>query len=516
MKGVKRYAPLAALVVIPLLVVFVSGHRLSARTRSDPVHINSTPPVTPSPTLTAWSEAAAAVAKAVRPSVVFIRVESKESSSVTSQSLPEPFRDFLRPFGDDSGSFQFFFGGPNFRRGPMIRRAAGSGFLITRDGYIVTNAHVVDGAGRVSVTLFDGRQYTARVVGQDPATDVAVIKIDGHDLPAASLGNSDSSQVGDWVLAIGNPMGETLTFTVTSGIVSAKGRPLPDLPNTSRYGIQDFIQTDAAINPGNSGGPLVDASGQVIGINSAIESQTGTYEGYGFAIPINLAHPVIDELIATGTVHRAILGITVRQVDPEDAAWAGLDSVRGVVVQGLSPDGPARHSGLELGDVIVALDGTPVRYVAQFQQAITFRQPGEPVALTVQRRGGIHETVHVTLGTLPSGNAGSTQPAAASGSSADQLYGRRLGINARPGTAAPDQTGLVVTSIDPEGPAEGKLAPQGSPQGPDVITNLNGKRVSTVDELNAALSGVQTGDVVSIETYNHALSSTRVVRLRVR
>ncbi|HEY6222626.1 MAG TPA: PDZ domain-containing protein [Gemmatimonadales bacterium] len=159
--------------------------------------------------------------------------------------------------------------------------------------------------------------------------------------------------------------------------------------------------------------------------------------GYGFAIPINLAHPVIDELIATGTVHRAMLGITVRQVDPEDAAWAGLDSVRGVVVQGFSPNSTAPRSGLELGDIFVALDGKPVRYVAQFQQAITFSKPGETVALTVQRRGGARETVHVTLGSLPASDSGNARPAAASGSS-EQLYGRRLGITARPGTATAD------------------------------------------------------------------------------
>jgi serine protease Do len=515
MRNSTRYAALSALALIPFLVVYAASRPASGSTLHEPVHINTTPPVTPSPALTAWSNAAAAVARAVRPSVVFIRADGKESRTATAQSIPEPFRDFLRPFGNDSGTFQFLYRGPSRPGGPMIRRSSGSGFIMTPDGYIVTNAHVVRGADRLNVRLFDGRSYDAKVVGQDAATDIAVIKIDGHDLPAVSFGNSDSSQVGDWVLAIGNPMGETLTFTVTSGIVSAKGRPLPDLPSTSRYGIQDFIQTDAAINPGNSGGPLVDASGRVIGINAAIASQTGSYEGYGFAIPINLARPVIDELISTGKFDRAILGITIRQADPEDAAWARLDSVRGVVVQGFTSNSPARNSGLQPGDVIVLLNSRPVRYVAQFQEAITLKKPGETVSITVQRKGGERATVLVKLGGMP--EMAESEEATASRGSADEPYGRKLGITVRPSRAAgPDANGLLVTAIDPEGPALGKLAPEGSPQGPDVITTVDGKGVHSVDELNAALGPAQHGDVVSILTYNRALGTTRVVRLPVQ
>jgi serine protease Do len=519
MKIAKKYAPLAALAVIPLLIVYTAHRPVTAAPGdAEPLPIKTTPPVTPSAALTAWSNAAAAVARAVRPSVVYIQADAKTGETASTQNIPDPFREFMRRFGVPGDSnFQFFYRGPGTPGQPMIRRAAGSGFIISPDGYIVTNSHVVRGADHVEVRLLDGHSYTARVVGRDPGTDVAVIKIDGHDLPAVSFGDSDSSQVGDWVLAIGNPMGEALNFTVTAGIVSAKGRPLPDLPMETKYGIQDFIQTDAAINPGNSGGPLVDASGRVIGINSAIASETGSYEGYGFAIPINLAHHVIEELIATGTVSRAIIGITIRPVDPEDAAYVGLDSVSGVVVQGFSGDNsPALHSGLEPGDVIVALDGRPVRYVAQFQEAITFRKPGESVALTVMRKSGARKTIHVTLGTMPSGETASAQPAAGNGS-ATQPYGRKLGLTVEPSTGGPaDRQGLVVTALDPEGPAAGKLAPQGSAQGPDVITHLDGKRVRSVSDLNDALSGATSGDVVSIETYNRSLDATRVVRLRVR
>lgn len=515
MKITKRHGVITALLLVPL-VLYAADSRAAARGSAEPVTFETAPPISPSPVLTAWSNAAAAVAKVVRPSVVFIRAAEKDSSTVTAEGIPEPFRQFFQPFGDDSGNFQFFFHGPATHGVPRVREDAGSGFIISPDGYVVTNAHVVRGADKVDVRLFDGRQFSARVVGQDPATDVAVVKIDGHHLPVAAIGNSDSSQVGDWVLAIGNPMGEALTFTVTSGIVSAKGRLLPDLPTTSKYGIQDFIQTDAAINPGNSGGPLVNTSGQVIGINSAIASETGTYEGYGFAIPIDLARPVIDELIKSGKVDRAMLGISIRQVDADDAAWAKLDSVQGVVVQGFTSDAsPARNSGLEPGDIIVALDGHPVRYVSRFQQAITFRKPGDVVALTVQRKGGDRTTVHVTLGRLPSStNAGeAVSPASANGA----RYGERLGITVQPATSgAEDERGLLVTSVDPEGPASGKLAPQGSPQGPDVITRVDGTRVHTLDDLHSVLSKDKGGDVVSIETYNEALKATRVIRLRVR
>jgi len=236
-----------------------------------------------------------------------------------------------------------------------VEQGTGSGFIVSSDGYILTNNHVVAGADRVMVRLYDKREFTAKVVGSDPATDVAVIKIDARDLPAVSLGNSDSTRVGEWVLAIGNPLGEAFTFTVTAGIVSAKGRLLNGLQQ-SRYAIQDFIQTDAAINPGNSGGPLVNVRGDVIGINAAIASETGFYSGYGFAIPINLAHTVMEQLIKTGHVERAVMGVAIREVQPEDADAVGLKEISGVVVNSYTgDDSPAKRAGIQPGDVIVAL-----------------------------------------------------------------------------------------------------------------------------------------------------------------
>src|SRR6058998_1989819 len=283
------------------------------------------------------SEAFVAVAEHVKPAVVFIRSEKRERASDTR--LPPGFDDFF----------------PQLRRRPQIEQGSGSGFIVSTDGYILTNNHVVAGADRVTVKLFDKREFTARVVGTDPSTDVAVIKIDTNGLPTAQFGNSDSVRIGEWVLAIGNPLGENFTFTVTAGIVSAKGRLLGGLQQ-SRYSIQDFIQTDAAINPGNSGGPLVNVRGEVIGINSAIASETGFNTGYGFAVPINLARAVMDQIIKTGHVERAALGITVRDATSEDATYAGLPRITGVVVQDFaSGNAPARRARIEPGDVIVAV-----------------------------------------------------------------------------------------------------------------------------------------------------------------
>ena len=242
--------------------------------------------------LQSLSEAFASVAETVKPSVVYI----KSGKTGEDDDQPDDAQPQVPP-----GFEQFF---PRFRMpAPEFQEAAGSGFIVSRDGYILTNDHVVDGSDQVTVRLLDRREFKAKVVGTDPNTDLAVLKIDADNLTPAPLGDSDAARVGEWVLAVGNPLGDNLTFTVTSGIISAKGRSL-ELPNVSDRSIQDFIQTDAAINPGNSGGPLVSVEGQVIGVNSAIASRTGFYSGYGFAIPINLARSVMDQLIQHGSVRR--------------------------------------------------------------------------------------------------------------------------------------------------------------------------------------------------------------------
>src|SRR2546428_6196358 len=253
------------------------------------------------------------------------------------------------------------------------------------------------------VRLLDKREFLARVVGTDPETDVAVIKIDSQSLPTGTFGNSDSTRIGEWVLAIGNPL--AFSFTVTAGIVSAKGRLLDGLSQgRPGYQIQDFIQTDAAINPGNSGGPLVNVHGEVIGINSAIASETGFYAGYGFAIPINLVRNVMTQLVAHGHVQRAVMGVAIRAVDPEDADLVGLKEAKGVVVNDYSPDAthsPAKDAGIKPGDVIVALDGEPVEDVPQLQQRVGVKRPREAVQVTIVRNGGERKTVPVKLSRAP-------------------------------------------------------------------------------------------------------------------
>src|SRR5918998_1756757 len=334
------------------------------------------------------SESFASVAEHVKPSVVYIKSGRKGQTARNQprMEVPPGFERFFRNF-------------PPMQE-PQFQESSGSGFIVSKDGYILTNNHVVDESNQVTVRLLDRREFKAKVVGTDPNTDLAVLKIDATNLTPAPLGSSTASRVGEWVLAVGNPLGDNLTFTVTSGIISAKGRTLA-LPGQSDRSIQDFIQTDAAINPGNSGGPLVSVRGQVIGVNSAIASRTGFYSGYGFAIPINLARRVMDQLIANGRVHRAALGVSVQNATANDAAYVGLPDIRGVLVQDFTEDSPARKAGIEPGDIIIAVDGKPVEYVGQLQQQVGFRKAGEKVKVEVARKGGVRKTYEVRLQDLP-------------------------------------------------------------------------------------------------------------------
>src|SRR5467141_1994117 len=454
-------------------------------------------------------DAFASVAEHVRPAVVFIKSERRER--VSNRRVP---------------SFDDFFNAP---RRPQVEQGSGSGFIVSQDGYILTNNHVVQGADRVTVRLLDNREFTATTVGTDPSTDVAVIKIQTTGLPTVHLGDADSTKIGNWVLAIGNPLGEAFTFTVTAGIVSAKGRVLAGL-NSSRYAIQDFIQTDAAINPGNSGGPLVNVRGEVIGINSAIASETGFYAGYGFAIPINLVRNVMTQLVAHGRVQRAVMGVLIGEVRPEDAEKVGLRQVRGVLVEDFSTeDSPARKAGLQQGDVVTALDGQPVEYVAQLQQRVAFKKPGETVELTVRRENGEQKTITVRLQAAPADTDASEEQVAARGGVGP---GERasthasLGITAEPVSqedasepqlkpVAKNGGGLVVTEVSPDGPAYGRVVPQGTNGGPDVILKVNGQPVRTRAEFRAALRDVKSGDIVTLIAYNVYRQQEEVIRLRM-
>src|SRR5688500_6459097 len=310
----------AALVAFVCGLVFASDFDLTKISWAQQRGAPTAPAPKPTPAevkpLEEVGQAFEAIAEHVTPAVVAVEAEQLESrrTQQTPRNVPPGMEEFFRRFEI-----------PDQPRG-----GTGSGFIVTKDGFILTNNHVVANADRVTVTMLDNRRFVAKVVGRDPTTDVAVIKVDATNLPTVTLGDDAKTRIGQWVVAIGNPLG--LEFTVTAGIVSAKGRSQLNLPNFQRYSIQDFIQTDAAINPGNSGGPLVNIRGEVIGINSAIASQTGFNAGYGFAIPITLAKLVMDDLIQHGRVRRAVLGISIAEVNPTDARAAGLTEIRGVMI----------------------------------------------------------------------------------------------------------------------------------------------------------------------------------------
>jgi len=475
------------------------------------LHYVVAPPSTGTKTMDGVLPSFADIAERVRPSVVYVQTQEKVDASAHPDMPP---------------GFQFFFGPQDPHGRSQIRQGSGSGFIVSQDGYILTNNHVVADADRVKVTLLDNREFDARVVGRDPATDVAVIKINASGLTPLPLGNSDAPRVGDWVLAVGNPL--NFTFTVTAGIVSAKGRGLAGLQDPSdRYQIQDFIQTDAAINPGNSGGPLVNLQGEVIGINAAIASQTGYYEGYGFAVPINLARKVMDDLIATGHVQRAILGVSIGQVRPEDAEAVGLKSVRGVMIEDFSgTNSPAKAAGLQPGDVIIALNDTTIDHVAQLQTMVGFKHPGEIVHVQAVRSGGQARTYDVRLAAAGDDTAqvasagGGRDNAAAPANEAST----KLGITVESLSAddvrhvATDARGPVVTDVAEDGPAFQRIFPPSPGGGADVILDVNGTRVRTVEEFQRVVHGLQPGQIATLIVANVGGNpvTRRVEHIRVR
>ena len=289
--------------------------------------------------------------------------------------------------------FEYFFGPRgNNRQEPQYSMAAGSGVIISEDGYIVTNNHVVDGAEDIEVILNDNRKFNAKVIGRDSNTDIALVKIEAKNLTVLSWGDSEALKLGEWVLAVGNPF--NLTSTVTAGIVSAKSRSIGIM--SGQMPMESFIQTDAAVNPGNSGGALVNSRGELVGINTAIASRTGSYSGYSFAIPASIVHKVVEDLRKYGEVQRALLGVSIKDVNDELAKENKLDRTEGVFVDGITSGGAAQNVGIKKGDVIVAVNATKVSSVSQLQEQIGKHRPGDQVAVTI-RRDGSEKIFNVTL-----------------------------------------------------------------------------------------------------------------------
>ncbi len=396
------------------------------------------------------------------PAVVAIRV-TQTTHNTAFDNLP-PGIDRDSPF------FYFFrrFGPPGGDGGDQVTQGIGSGFIISPDGYIMTNAHVVADASEVQVKLTDKREFTARVVGVDKKSDIAVIKIDARDLPVLRPGNSDTLKVGEWVAAIGTPFG--LENTVTVGVVSAKGRALPD------EAYVPFIQTDVALNPGNSGGPLLNMKGEVVGVNSQIYSRSGGYMGLSFAIPINVAMKIGDELRHEGKVEHGLLGVSVQSMTQDLAKSFGLSKTEGALVSRVEPDSPASRAGLQTGDIILGVNGRTINDSIDLSRIVADSKPGDVTTLRILRNGG-EKTLRATLGESP------TDEVADAGDGKSHSSAGRLGLAVRPLSQDEQQQihekgGVLVER------ASGPAARAGIQPG-DVILAVNSKRVKDPKELRA-------------------------------
>jgi Do/DeqQ family serine protease len=380
---------------------------------------------------------------------------------------------------------QFFYGQPQQR----IQQGSGSGVIIDKNGYIVTNNHVVADANKIEVVLNDKRTYTAELIGTDPQTDLALLKIKEKDLPYMPYGNSDNVKVGEWCLAVGNPF--NLTSTVTGGIISAKGRNINILENDPSHGvfpIESFIQTDAAVNPGNSGGALVNTNGELIGINSAIASQNGAYIGYSFAIPVNIVKKVVSDLAELGVVQRAFIGVSIRDIDAKFAEEKGLKNLNGVYVNGLSENGSAEQAGIEVGDVITKIEAANINNVAQLQEHVGQYRPGDKINVSLVRDGK-----EMTLPVLLKNKEGTVglikkekpaeKPVLTLGAAFEQVSKEDLGKLRL-------SNGIRISKLQ-----NGKLAAAGIREG-FIVTTIDKKKINTIEDIENALKNKEGGVLI--------------------
>lgn len=412
------------------------------------------------------------------PAVVHIKTLTKAKQANVQDLQNNPFRDF---FGDDFD--QLFGGRGNMQAQPQ--RASGSGVIISADGYIVTNNHVVDGADELSVTLSNNKTYKGKVVGKDASSDLAVIKIDASNLSFLSFANSDDTHLGQSVLAIGYPL--NLDVTVTSGIVSAKSRSIGINGQNSKTPLEAFIQTDAAINPGNSGGALVNADGDLIGINSAIASPTGSYAGYGYAIPSNMVKKIASDIVKYGSTKRAYLGVMFGydQMSDEDRQKYNVKEGDGVFVMDVAQNSAASQAGIQKGDFITKVNGIPVNTGTQIIEKIATMRPGDKVSISYQRNG-VEKTASTTLkgesGVYASMKEQAVESLGASFEAVPKAQASQLGIAG----------GVSVKSL-----SQGVLTEQTRIKEGFIITKINNQRITSVDELNAALQSAGNSAIIS-------------------